>query len=273
MYKTINAHSYAAKMERVGGGGGINRKIKEELNFLKEQQENELEEFLRCNESLEEEEEENKGMFEHKMIKGLEDRIIISVDIKPVGYMQYTLDAQVDTGAMNSCAKYGVVPHYYWQNINMSFGAVNKTEMKIEYISPDFPLYIQNQKIPVTLYSFDTGTDILLGQDFVNKCLSMTVSHSLLSLTYNGHTIKVPSKTSYESRIVEKALPKLEQSAKSLIKIQKIINNVQNHKSEVLKDIREKIERNCTSDNPNAFWTREQYFVNLPYKEDYLPKP
>jgi len=33
------------------------------------------------------------------------------------------------------------------------------------------------------------------------------------------------------------------------------------------------IEKDCTSEHPNAFWTREQYFVSLPYKEDYIAKP
>jgi hypothetical protein len=64
-----------------------------------------------------EDDEEDKefGSPVNKMIKGLDDRIVISVNIKPSGYMVYTLDAQVDTGAMNSCAKYGAIPSYYWQ--------------------------------------------------------------------------------------------------------------------------------------------------------------
>jgi len=146
--------------------------------------------------------------------------------------------------------------------------------MKIEFICPDFPVYILGHKIPVTLYSFDTGTDILLGQDFVNKCLPMNVGQSDITLTYNGKTIKVPRKTYYESRIIEKpSEKKLDHSAQSLIKIQKILKHVNLHGSEVIKDIKDKIETDCTSDYPDAFWTREQYFVNLPYREDYLPKP
>jgi len=81
---------------------------KEELAFLKSQEEKELEDFLRVSSENEEE------SINNKMIKGLEDRIIISENIKAAGYLQYTLDAQVDTGAMNSCAKYGAIPHYYW---------------------------------------------------------------------------------------------------------------------------------------------------------------
>jgi len=51
------------------------------------------------------------------------------------------------------------------------------------------------------------------------------------------------------------------------------VKNAQIHQSDVLKDIKHKIEQDCTSDYPNAFWTREQYFVNFPYKENYNPRP
>jgi hypothetical protein len=46
---------------------------------------------------------------ESKQMNGLDDRLVISVDIKVQRYLQYTLDAQLDTGAMNSCAKYGAI--------------------------------------------------------------------------------------------------------------------------------------------------------------------
>jgi len=129
------------------------------------------------------------------MLKGLDDRLVIPVNIKVSGYLQYTLDAQVDTGAMNSCAKFGAIPEYYWQPVNISFHAVNKTELKISHIAPDFPIYIQDAKVSVTFYSFDTGADILLGQDFVNKCLPMTVGNKFVQLHIEGKTLKVPSKS------------------------------------------------------------------------------
>jgi hypothetical protein len=65
------------------------------------------------------------------MIKGLDDRIVITVSIKPSGYMVYELDAQIDTGAMNSCAKYGAIPAYYWQKISLKFRAVNKLKWQL----------------------------------------------------------------------------------------------------------------------------------------------
>lgn len=73
---------------------------------------------------------------ELKQINGLEDRLVISVDIKVAGYLTYTLDAQLDTGAINSCAKHGAIPSYYWQPIDIVFRAVNKTEIKIKSFAP-----------------------------------------------------------------------------------------------------------------------------------------
>lgn len=40
---------------------------------------------------------------------------------------------------------------------------------------PDFPIMIQGAKVVVNLYCYDTGADILLGQDFVNRCLPFVI--------------------------------------------------------------------------------------------------
>jgi hypothetical protein len=232
-----------------------------------------MEEFEK--EFLEEEKEQSdKGFSVHKIMNGLDDRLIISVDIKVSGYIRYSLDAQVDTGAMNSCAKQGAIPEYYWQPVNIKFKVVNKIDIMIKFIAPDFPIYIKGIKIPVTLYSFDTGTDILLGQDFVNKCLPMTVGDKFIRLSYKNQSFQIPSKSTYENRVVVKETTNsVEKTTSSLIKIQKIVKHVDMHSDELIKDIKEKIEAECTSDHPDAFWMREQYFVNLPYKENYTPRP
>jgi hypothetical protein len=240
---------------------------KEELNFLKKKKDKQLEKEMFYNES-------DIEQLESKLVKILDDRVVITVHINVQGYLQYTLDAQLDTGAMNSCAKYGALPSYYWQPVDISFRVVNKTELKIKYIAPDFPIYLQEEKVPVTLYCFDTGADILLGQDFVNKCLPCTIGNNFVQFTISGNTVKVLSKSTYETRIaVKQSMQEVEKYASSLIKIQKIIGHDEKHGMDMIKDIKEKIESDCTSDYPNAFWTREQYFVSLPYKEDYTPRP
>ena len=153
-----------------------------------------------------------------KQINGFEDRLVISIDIKVSGYMTYTLDAQLDTGAMNSCAKYGAIPSYYWQPINIAFRAINKTEIKIQSFAPYFPIIVQGDKVTINLYCFDTGADILLGQDFVNRCPPFTIGRNGVQFTILGKTISIPSKSSYDTKIGNtKPLPQVEKSAEKLV--------------------------------------------------------
>ena len=42
-------------------------------------------------------------------------------------------------------------------------------------------------------------------------------------------------------------------------------------KESALSEISSKLEKDCTSESPNAFWTRENYFVSLPFNP--LEKP
>lgn len=74
---------------------------REEVEYLKRKRDEEIE-----NEIFNKSEAE---FFETKLVKGLDDRLVISVNIRVKGYLQYTLDAQVDIGAMNSCAKHGAI--------------------------------------------------------------------------------------------------------------------------------------------------------------------
>lgn len=108
---------------------------KEELNFLKAKRDEQWEKEM-FNKTTDYE------SSEFKQINGFEDRLVISMDIKVSGYLTYTLDAQLDTGAMNSCAKHGAIPSYYWQPINIDFRAVNKTKIKIQSFALDFPIII-----------------------------------------------------------------------------------------------------------------------------------
>jgi hypothetical protein len=133
---------------------------------------------------------------------------------------------------------------------------------------------VQEAKVSVTLYCYDTGADILLGQDFINKCFPFVIGSNFVQLTVLGKTIKVPNKSCYETRIaVNQTFQQIEKSASNQIHIQKIIGHTEKHGIEMIKDIKDKIEKYCTSEYPNAFWTREKYFVSLSYKENYTPKP
>ena len=69
-------------------------------------------------------------------IIGIDDMMIIP------GYKEYTLDTQIDIGAMSSCCKYKAIPTYYWKPTQIQFRAVNKQLIQISYIAPDSPLLL-----------------------------------------------------------------------------------------------------------------------------------
>ena len=73
-------------------------------------------------------------------IMGIGDKVVIPLKIKLPNLKEYTLDAQIDSGAMCSCCKFGAISSYYWQPTKLSFRDVNKELMEINHISPDFPV-------------------------------------------------------------------------------------------------------------------------------------
>lgn len=46
-------------------------------------------------------------------IMGIGDKVVIPLKIKFPNIKEYTLDAQIDSGAMCSCCKFGAIPSYY----------------------------------------------------------------------------------------------------------------------------------------------------------------
>jgi hypothetical protein len=125
----------------------------------------------------------------------------------------------------------------------------------------------------VTLYSLDTGDDILLGQDFVKRHMPLIVNTDSLCLTVQQQQIKLPMKTSYVIHISPDAPDTIEETLHDLTKIQKIVRHADIHGQEILKDTVQKLKDECTSDFPDAFWTRDKYFVSLPYKEGFKDTP
>lgn len=96
-------------------------------------------------------------------ISDIDDRMVIPVKIKVPGYKEYTLDAQIDIGAMSSYCKFKTIPAYYWKPTQVQFRVVNKPLIKIPYISLDFPILLGSQEVYVTLYNYDNDADMLLG--------------------------------------------------------------------------------------------------------------
>jgi hypothetical protein len=62
-------------------------------------------------------------------------------------------------------------------------------------------------------------------------------------------------------------------SLEKISKIKKIVKNANLHAEEALKPIVEKIKAQYTADIPNAFWSQEQYFVDLPYDDNFKGTP
>lgn len=70
---------------------------------------------------------------------------------------------------MSGCCGFKAIPAYHWKPTQVQFRAVNKQLMKIPYGALDFPLLLDSQEVYVTLYNYDTGTNMMLGQDFMKN--------------------------------------------------------------------------------------------------------
>ena len=58
-----------------------------------------------------------------------------------------------------------------------------------------------------------------------------------------------------------------------LAKMERAIAYSEIHGEKMLKEISDKLRKDCCSDSPNAFWKREKYFVSLPYDPLQRIKP
>lgn len=79
--------------------------------------------------------------------------MIIPITIKVPSYKAYTLDAQIDIGAMSSCCKYKAIPSYHWKPTTVHFKEANKQLMNISHVAPEFPIGLASQEVYVTLYN------------------------------------------------------------------------------------------------------------------------
>jgi hypothetical protein len=109
------------------------------------------------------------------------------------------LDAQLDTGAMHSCAKFDAIPELNWQPVHISFTIVNKTNIPIKGFALDFLLFLNGLKTTVNSYCFYIGSHILLDYDYVNKYIPMIIGHGIVKFTVQGKEVTLPRKKIYES--------------------------------------------------------------------------
>lgn len=147
--------------------------------------------------------------------------------------------------------------------------------MSIKGFAHDFPLHLNEVKTTVNLYNFDTGSDIFLEHDYLNRYLPMTVRTNEVTFTVHGKSVTVQSKEAYENKVQDR-MPntnEIELFVEKLARLKTIIRHADIHGLEIIQDIKQKIETDCTSNYPDAFWMKEQYFVDLPYCEGYADRP
>ena len=77
---------------------------------------------------------------------------------------------------------------------------------------------------------------------------------------------KVTLPLSFHSEVKCLSTEELEDaSIPRLAKMERAIAYSETHGEKMLKEISEKLKKDCCSDSSNAFWKREKYFVSLPY--------
>ena len=92
-------------------------------------------------------------------------------------------------------------------------------------------------------------------------------------MTTSSSPVSLPSKSDYNIVVPPEQSNLLHTTLIDLSKIQKIIKNAELHGKKMLQPVADKLRKDCTSECPDDFWTREKYFVALPYKEGYVPRP
>ena len=90
----------------------------------------------------------------------------------------------------------------------------------------------------------------------------------------NDCTIEIP--ISFNSvpkckSLVQKSVQK--SNPAQLLKMDRCIDFSNIHGEKSLADITAKLVKDCCSESPNAFWTREKYFVSLPFDPLQKIKP
>jgi len=127
--------------------------------------------------------------------------------------------------------------------------------MEINHIAPSFPIYLNNVQVKVTLYSFDTGSDFLLGQDFLNDLLPVTFGRGTVTFTTPEGPVSLPSSSDYQIRVQPTDQDSVHLSLQDLTKINKIVKNAELHGPKTLEKISDKLRKDGTASRPDAFWT------------------
>ena len=114
----------------------------------------------------------------------------------------------------------------------------------------------------------------MLGSDFLHQVSPYTVDHDEMTFTFYINRRKVILPLSFTSEVKCQTITEPENaSIPRLAKMERAIAYSETHSEKMLKDISEKLKKDCCSDSPNAFWKQEKYFFTLPYDPLQKIKP
>ena len=113
----------------------------------------------------------------------------------------------------------------------------------------------------------DFKEDCIIVSYFFRRVSPITIDETniIFTCTINGRRVSTPL-FYYASFKCKKSIhnPNPSLSLSSLFKMERCIAFAKIHNPYSLFDISSKLEKDCTYESPNSFWTRENYFVSLP---------
>ncbi|MCO5562364.1 hypothetical protein L7F22_015990 [Adiantum nelumboides] len=181
----------------------------------------------------------------------------------------FCVDALWDTGAALSYLNQELVPPQLRQKLRhgIPVSYANNSRRQInQIVQCQIPL--TNLKAQVALYLHPhPNTDLTIGSDVISKLTPWAIQPTgLITFSFNSlpYTITTKPRGSF---LVEGVMPKLPNPTKEL-QYQQWFDQAKAKWSSELKICEDQLAKQ-TSDNPLAFWEREEYWISLPGN----PKP
>ena len=157
-------------------------------------------------------------------------------------------------------AKGNAIPYFYWEKSNEHGVAIEETPVQLKDRVPNFPISISGIIEAMHLNTlYDLKEDCIIGSDFMHKVGPITIDQPNMIFTFTINDIRVSTSLYYYAsfkckNFVPQSNPSL--SLAELFKMKRCITYAEMHKDSTLFEISSKLEKDCTSKSPNAFWTR-----------------
>jgi hypothetical protein len=174
----------------------------------------------------------------------------------------------IDSKCQMNLEKGPTLPKFYWEETSQHGIAIEGSIVPMLGKVADFPIMVEGQKSTTSFGRIDfIKEDCILGSKFLTKVslVCIDTSKMIFSCIVNGKRVSCP--LSYESqskcKIPEKKpVPKFV-STTYLSKLERCVAYADMHRDKALAEISAKLEKDYTSESPNALWNREKYFVSL----------